>query len=380
MGPEAIPIFTGPTPDATVNPFLKTGDALVRSLNRAQLVEAPGVTAADGVLGHTAFELLSAAAVNGLIGEASGALDLNPADPHLLYSFNRCFDDPHTHAAAMAVAGVVGRRLGALLTALWRNDPANRAARPEWDDAHWAYWRGVRRVVIGGGLFAGRLGEAAVSVAAASMARAGCPIAITLSPWGQALPLIGLARHTPPDTSRMLLFDFGQTSVKRGLAIYHAGELIEVKRRPSLPAPDRGALGDTLAAIGQRWAAMRAIILADWQTHRDEGRAESTAIGLAVAAHLRDGHPLATDRSGYSRLGQLAPHLATFIRDDLAAALGRFHAFALLHDGLAAASMYAGQPATVVLTLGTAIGAGYPPPDDGLRPVAAGLLDTDQTN
>lgn len=370
MSPDAIPLFTGPPHNATANPFLTTGDALARSLNRARLVEVPGVAPTEGILGHTAFELLSAAAVADLIRAGAGDLGLKPDDPHLLHAFNRCFDDPPARPAAEAIAETVGRRLGALLLMLWRGDPANRAARPEWDDAHWAIWRAVRRVVIGGGLFAGRLGAAAVPAAGAFLLGAGCPIAIMRSPWGEAMPLVGLARHAPPDATRMLLFDFGQTAVKRGLALYRAGALVDVIRRPSAPAPDRGALDEPLAATAQRWAAMRALIVADWQALGDEGQGGATAIGLALATHLRDGHPLATDRSGYSRLGRLAPHLATYLRDDLAA-IGCFSSLALLHDGLAAASIYAGQPATVVLTLGTAIGAGYPPPEEGLRLLAA---------
>ena len=374
MRPDGIPLFTGPSADNTANPFLTTGDALIRSLNRARLMAVPGVGDTDGILGHTAFELLSAAAVADLIRGAAGALGLDPADPQLLHTFNRCFDDPRRHAAAAAVAGVVGRRLGALLLVLWRGDPANRAARPEWDDAHWAYWREVRRVIIGGGLFSGKLGAAAVPVAAAFLAEAGCPITVERSPWGEALPLVGLARHAPPDTARMLLFDFGQTSVKRGLAIYRAGALVALMRRPSLPAPDRGTMDEPPAAIARRWAAMRDIVLADWQDQPNAGQSESIAIGLVLAAYMRAGHPLDADRGSYSRLGRLAPHLATFLRDDLAAAVGRFHALALLHDGLAAACAHAGQPATVVLTLGTAIGAGYPPPEEGLRAVAAEMV------
>jgi hypothetical protein len=52
----------------------------------------------------------------------------------------------------------------------------------------------------------------------------------------------------------------------------------------------------------------------------------------------------------------------------LAARLDRFRSLALLHDGLAAASVYAGRPRTAVLTLGTSIGVGYVPPARGLRP------------
>ena len=371
MSPDDIPLFTGSIPASTANPFLTTGDALARSINRARLVEVPGVMNTDGISGRTAFELLSAAAIAGLIREATGALGLDPADPQLLQSFNGRFDDPRARSAALAVAGAAGRRLGALLLVLWRGDPANRAARPEWSDAHWQYWRGVRRVCIGGGLFAGRLGEAAIPAAASFLAAGGCPIIVERSLWGEAMPLAGLARHAPPDTARMLLFDFGQTSVKRGLARYRRGVLVELARRPSRPAPDRGTLDEPPAATAQRWAAMRELILADWWGLRDAGQFEGTAIGLALAAHLRDGHPLTIDRSGYSRLGRLAPHLAAFVRDDLASALGRFRSFALLHDGLAAASVCAGQPETAVLTLGTAIGAGYPPPEEGLRPVAS---------
>ena len=51
--------------------------------------------------------------------------------------------------------------------------------------------------------------------------------------------------------------------------------------------------------------------------------------------------------------------------------LGSFRSLALLHDGLAAASTHAGEPHTVVLTLGTAIGTGYGPEEVGLRPLEA---------
>jgi hypothetical protein len=376
--PDGIPLFTGPAAEATTNPFLTTGDALARSLNRVRLVAAPGVATSEGILGHTASELLSAAAICELVREAAGALGLSSDDPRLLHAFNRCFDDPRARPAGLAIADIAGRRLGVLLLVLWRGDPANRAARPEWGDAHWGYWRAVRRVVIGGGLFAGRLGAAAVPVANDFLAAAGCPIAVERSPWGVALPLAGLARHAPPDAARMLLFDFGHTSVKRGLAIHRDSELVEVIRRPSLPAPGRGALDESQTTTARRWHDMRALIVADWRALHDAGQAESTAIGLVLAAHLRDGHTLDSDRSGYGRLGRLAPHLASFLRDELASTLGRFRSLALLHDGLAAASLCAGQPGTVALTLGTAIGAGYTPPVEGLRPLAESLIAPDE--
>lgn len=380
---STAPIFTGLSPaDRAANPFF-AGDGVIRSLNRARVVALPGAAGADDLLGHSAHELLSAAAVAELIRAAAGPLRLDPAAAGPWRALNARFDDPATRPAALAVAGAVGRRLGALLLMLWRGDPANRAARPDWGDAHWAYWREVRRVVAGGGLLAGRLGEAAVPAASAFLAKAGCPIIVERSPFGDAIALAGLARHTSADTGPMLLFDFGQTSLKRGLATYGGGLLREIVVLPPLPAP-AGDDDTSLAASRARWAAMREVIATDFARFGKRGAAEEKrdaelhgeerrdtegerAIGLSLATHLDDGHPFATDRGRYGRLGDLAPHLATFLRDDLVATLGPLRAFALLHDGLAAGSAYAGQPQTVVLTLGTAIGAGYVPEGVGVR-------------
>jgi hypothetical protein len=121
---------------------------------------------------------------------------------------------------------------------------------------------------------------------------------------------------------------------------------------------------------------MSSLIAADWRGLDSAAPRELTAIGLCLAAHLEAGHPL--DVGGvYGRLAVLAPHLATFMRDELVARVGQFRSFALLHDGLAAASTYAGQPRTVVLVLGTSIGVGYAPLGQGLRPLANNLIVPD---
>ena len=370
---RTIPIFTGGL--AADNPFA-AADAAARSLNRARLVELPGVAGVADLLGRSASELLSAAAVTGLVRAAADRLALDPDAPALLRAFDGCFDDPATRPAALAVAGEVGRRLGALLLMLWQGDAANRAARPEWNAAHWAYWAAVQRVVAGGGLMAGRLGEAAVPAAGAFLAAAGCPITIERSPYGDAIALVGLARHAPPDADHMLLFDFGHTAVKNGLATYRDGALVAVARRPSLPPPCEA---EWYAHAGPqwaraRWARMAAAVVEAWAAAISPGKGESVAIGLCLASHLQDGHPVGRDRGCYTALGELAPHLATFVRDDLTARLGPFRSLTLLHDGLAAAGTHAGEAHTVVLTLGTAIGAGYEPGAEGLRRLEADTL------
>ena len=367
---EAIPLFTGSLP--ADNPFA-AADAPARSLNRARLVELPVVVGVEDLLGRSASELLSATAVTALVRTTADRLALDPNAPDLLRAFDASFDDPKSSPAALAVAQEVGRRLGALLLMLWRGDTANRAARPEWGEAHWATWRAIRRVVIGGGLVAGRLGEAAVPAAAAFLAAADCPVTVERSLYGDAIALVGLARHTLADTERMLLFDFGHTAVKRGLATYRDGRLSGVTRRPSLPPPCENGWPEHTGPrwAQQRWERMADAIAAEWAAVFAPGRGARFAVGLCLAGHLQDGHPVGRDRGCYTILQELGSHLATFVRDELAARLGSFHSLAILHDGLAAASTRAGEAHTVVLTLGTAIGVGYGVVGEGLRPLEA---------
>ncbi|MBL8056131.1 MAG: hypothetical protein JNK29_05500, partial [Anaerolineales bacterium] len=276
----------------------------------------------------------------------------------------------------VSVARVFGRRLAYLLLMLTHGGAPNRAARPEWSDAHWAFWAEVRRVVVGGGLLAGALGRAALPAARELLAEHGSALSLEHSPFGPHLALVGLARLAAP-SGRRLVFDFGQTAVKHGLARHTAlrspetgSALAELKVWPAAPTPcgDPEAPAADEGTVRARWAAMSALISADWR----QAGGPAPALALSVACYLSGGHPSPAERGCYASLQSLGPNLAGFMRQALAEPLGQTPALALYHDGAAAALADTGpEPArTVVITLGTALGSGFPPED----PAAAGLL------
>ncbi len=126
------------------------------SLNRVRLVALPGVALPLHVAGATAYDLLSARVLAEWVRRHAGALglaDRRTADPDtLLRGLDRSFaaPDPATRAAAEAVARRFGEHLGYLVLVLRRGDPANRAARPDWDDSYWAHWARVTTISFGG--------------------------------------------------------------------------------------------------------------------------------------------------------------------------------------------------------------------------------------
>ena len=221
---------------------------------------------------------------------------------------------------------------------------------------------------------AGQLGPLAIAEAQALLEEAGLSdLRLELSPYGSYLPLVGLGRAAPLDVTDSLLFDFGNTSVKRGRAHYRAGRLGRVDVWTDLPTvcSDSSARSEPEEEIRQRWQSMVGVIADGWSAlSRVERR--RTAVGISLACYLIDGHPSPRDRGCYADLRHLSPHLATFVAEELARRLGRIAAVTLMHDGAAAAAAYAGSPRSVVLTLGTAIGNGFPPPADGLWPIEDG--------
>ena len=357
--------------DSIANPFLG-GDSLVRSLNRARIAALRGVPGGDAVLGRTGYELLSAASLHEQIASAAERLGLDPAGADLIRRLDACFDDPSARPHALAIARAYGRRLGCLLLMLRRGEEANRAARPEWSEAHWAFWRSVRQIYVGGGLVAGNLGRHAVVAARELLAEAGeTDLALARAEHAAYLPLIGLARSVPPDSVEGVVLDFGQTSTKRGRSSYRAGRLCAIEVWPAAPTVC-GELTETDLSdddVRQRWDRMASAIAESWGGVPSERRAQA-ALGICLACYLIDGHPAPADRGCYGVLRRLGPHLASFVERDLGRRLGRAVPVALLHDGAAAAAAYAGQDRAVVITLGTAIGNGFPPPGEAARPLA----------
>ncbi len=344
------------------HPFL-AADGSVRSLNRARIVALPGVAGAEAVLGKSGYELLAAAALRKMVAARAAELGLDPAHPDLLRHFNRCFESPQQAALAQQIARAYGQRLGFLLLMLRRGDPASRAARPEWSEAHWAFWRTVQSIWLGGGVLAGRVGPHATDAARELLAAQGHGgLTLALSPHAGYLPLLGMARSAPPGVSHQLVLDFGQSAIKRGVATYRAGQLVHLHVLPSLPS-----VGEALAqpspseqAVRAQWEQMLDVIAASHALVPPAQHAQA-AVGIALACYLFDGHPAPHDWGSYGRLQLLCEHLESFTRQSLRARLGTEPPLRLLHDGSAAALAYAGTPNALVLTLGTAIGSGFPP-------------------
>jgi len=338
----------------------------------------------DSIRGKTSYDLLAARTLAEDVRQHAGALGLDvlrtAADTDLLPAFARCVvtDAPHVRRAADAIVRRFGRSLGALILTLKRGDAINRRARPDWDDTYWQYWAGIDAIWLGGGLATDPLGEGirhhAVALLTEDEAHA-CALHLAAHP--SLLPLIGAARSVPQAGRAALVFDVGQSAIKRALALYDGGELAALRLLPSLPAPETFcANGDDLTIEQVRDLAGRLVaVMVD--TRRSVAIPDSTLAPLfvaSIASYEMDGQPLPRQGVPYSQMYRLSDNAARWLGRQVSQQLGRSLDVTLIHDGTTAARTYAGAESTAVIMLGTALGVGFAPPHGSLRPVAHNLV------
>jgi hypothetical protein len=353
------------------------------SLNRVRIIDLPGIPLERDIRGSLAFDLLSPEALIAQIHEEAAALGLSPdqlADPALLpIHFDRCFiaADPAIRAAADRVTRRMGHRLAALLLTLRRGDPVNRAARPDWDDSYWAHWAGIDRVWLGGGLMSGRLGPRMRHYAQLTLDTAGqggCRL--HRARHAAALPLIGAARSMPPGAGHAVVLDFGHSYVKRAHATYHGDALVALHLLPAVPTGLGAIRAQPPADSAAQVAEMMVTVLAEtWHAARGPGAALAPTLVTSIAAYVAANHPIRTQAGAYVQLHTLADNLGRWLSDQVSGRLGQPVAVTLIHDGTAAARVYAGHRHSAVIVLGTALGVGFPPPQ-ALRPLAPHLQIT----
>jgi hypothetical protein len=348
-------------------------------MNRVRIVDLPGLVVDPEVKGQNGSQLVSAAVLAQLIRQYADRLQLGPTmeDHELRLALDGCLvcEDAAVRIAAETVGRRLGRNLGYILLTLKRGDAVNRAARTEWDDPYWSHWGKIDRAWLGGGLVSGRLGPVIGKHAQAVFEEAGIGHhAIQISPYGSALPMVGAARRAPPASETALVFDFGSTRIKCARAVYKNGEVTELRPLPSHPtgtARIEQASDDPVQQADQLLGHMVSVITGTW---RAAGLSPASPILASVAAYVQDGHPLpAQHHGGYVQLRRITDNLQAELAQRVGAELGEAIDVSLVHDGTAAATTYAGVKNAAVITVGTALGVGFPPPVDGLMGLNAHL-------
>jgi hypothetical protein len=360
------------------------------SINRVRIVDLPGITVDEVVIGEQAYNLLSAPAIVSYTLAHADALDLpfryrtgnvNRIElrrdlPRFLDS---CLTSPQqvVRETAYAISRQLGRNLGFLLLTLHRGDKVNRDARSDWSPREWDQWHTIRQVYIGGGIVSGRLGDHVIENARQiiSFNGYGEVIRVKKGTHPRMMAAIGATRYFPQETKQALCLDLGQTSVKSIVTHFESDIVTHVTQLPTHDVKwnwrnDPNAKNDIDPHDVVQFVTNE--LMDNWMTVVNKKIRLDRDIMICIAAYVQRGRLFGNGI--YAQMNILAEDVRIYLSRKLREQAGIDSNIHIIHDGTAAAAVHAGEKNSAVLVLGTAIGVGFVPESaNQLRGLSPGL-------
>ena len=338
------------------------------SLNRAVMAKCPVAGIEEGLDGKRFKELFSPEAIVSEMRRVSRYYGIDYShlpDFALPKELDKALksEDVRYRQMAERVTTRFGNRLGLLLLTLKTGLPENRAARSDWDDSCWEYWKKLDTVILLGGLASSRLGRRLKERVQCVFDYAGVkPYNIVLFENGAYLGVMGLGQRLMKDESTSLIFDLGQTYFKRAVLKKSGGIISGINTLDSLPSRymqiDFEDEGDKTAYAYDLHNYILNIITSTYKEAAESAEL-SRHILISIANYTHSGmlNPI---RGGYSKLSVLGKNYADLLNETLSGELRRDIEVKLVHDATATALYFSDIPNSVCLTLGKGFGIGFP--------------------
>lgn len=381
----------------SINPFISVTEndseylTANCSLNRVRLAKLPVYGIEDEMEGKQMSELFGAGIIIDEIERNADALGIDLSEFKRM-DLPKVLDDKidDGNEEALRIARKYGNRLGMFLLVLKTGLPENRVARDDWEDIHWEYWAKIDTIFLSGGLACGRMGEYMLMVVKELFEKADEPMyKIVRNTNSSEMGAKGCLTQLEDDNDVHILFDFGQTKIKRLIAVRRYCDYshnVQHSINEDKAVEEEGFTGDSfdkeyeLIKLPSRKSINMALYVEDDEERRRQAEelheyiVESIVetykealkygpirweIVISIASYVMEGK-IHDARSGYAKLCMLSKNYAGYLAADLEERLQRGIRIKLVHDGTAAALYYKGAKNAVCITAGTAFGVGFP--------------------
>lgn len=325
------------------------------SLNMMRLREVPACMELNGCKGKIGYQVFSSGVVCGLIRRHARQLGI-PGGCELPKALSEKLAAPQeaVRKEAEQLADELGRRL-ALVFYNAKEVYPNRQGLPDRERESAECFRLCRRLILGGGLAAGPLGERITASANRALKEAGAELLLVRHPYPQYMPLLGCAMRCPEGNS--LVFDFGQTYVKSAVARISPARACTLRVREKRPS--QFVRRDYAFSAQKRREAkkldrlIQEHIVGAVEQMRGRGLELSGAVVISLAAKFEG-----TDLLPYGAYGKLEavyPQYLSGLQARITQETGCACRLAAISDETAA-SLAVGEQDALVVTLGTAFG------------------------
>lgn len=342
------------------------------SINKLVIAKMPTCSVAQDVTGKTAQEIFSTDLFIQEIKNSAEKLQIENMESlqekSLPLYLESCLESsiPAIRDAAKEIMRLFGERLAIILLCLKEGSPENRKARTDWTEEHWNYWNSLEQVILVGGLASAPLGEQ-LKYYIEQVFSDSCkqPYSLILGKDSTYAGIRGCTTYLSgvPASGVNLIFDYGQSFIKRSYVIMENKQLKEIHiLDKTLSQHVEWDIKDPETEKREAQELNNHFLETITRTVREveaQGLSIHPHIILSIANYVKDG--VIANRGGYGKLRLIAPNYALYLSHRLKEILDRDFYFTLVHDGTAMAAGYSDYENAVCLSLGTAFGIGFPP-------------------
>ncbi len=280
-------------------------------------------------------------------------------DNKLLYQFNNLLksdlDSVKTKATKIAVE--YGNRLGKMLLTLYKPSTLSKTNRANWTSEHWDYWRNIKSIYLVGGLTSPILTkifyDRVTSIFEENDIQDLC---ITFIEGSSNLGTRGMSQLI--ENGDYLLFDFGQTNIKRARHLKVEEKIVIDTVLPMVESKFLFYKKKSEKEIIEIAHKLDDYIIKTILDTYKQVAFNGVNIYLSIANYVFDGK-IYSARGGYGKLAYVADNYESHLSNRLSKILNKEMYVKLFHDTSAMALMYSNEQNVAVISLGTAFGIAF---------------------
>lgn len=270
---------------------------------------------------------------------------LKPLLDHLVHHEN---DD--VRRDTFELGWMYARRIADIIYALKYPTDQQKEENLRWKEEHWAYWREIKYLYLLGGLASSPYHE----IFKQAILEKVKDLEVHVEQDSQDKALDGMLFRYP--SGHYVVFDFGQSFIKRAYVIRRMGESIVKRKLQEVTASH-------LEAPKDDWLMKHAEDLNRFmiQTILDTLHEVSDTqcdVLISIANYVNQGE-LNPGKSSYGVLSVLSTNYESYLMEELSERLKRRVHVKLEHDATAMSHHVLQRPKTAVITLGTAFGIAF---------------------
>ncbi|MEN8906398.1 MAG: hypothetical protein ABF289_10620 [Clostridiales bacterium] len=348
-----------------VNPFTKNNYTLpLASINHVKLIILKDELSKLGIYNKSAYQVFSSKEIINELKLYTSQLNLsNYKDHELLILANKILSENNLEKIALIkkISKKYGEVLGYIFHSLKNDTFKNRQTRFDWHDRHWSFWKTINKIFISGGILNGNFGNLLLkSTKKLLLDNKIVDLKIFKATDTQEIGLLGSSLFIKENSPYNMVFDFGQTFIKRGIANFENNILQYVDILPKKKSLYTNC--ENFSDLDSKLLNEYIIntILDTYKNATYPKESLGNEISISFANNILD--KKLSNSGGYAKLNLIANNYENYLSNKVSQILNYKFKINLIHDGTAIAANFHNNKTinSVSISSGTAFSIGFP--------------------